>query len=88
VTHTRPRQQQPAGPHRPNTPRSTLAVQQHHVDREAHPERVNGPAPFQQETFVRRKVRASEQPPRALAARLGHKECPPVNLHVPHEGER
>jgi hypothetical protein len=87
VTHTRPRQQQSAGPHRPNTSRSALAVQQHHVDREAHPERVDGPALFQQETVVRRKVGASEESSRSLTARFRNQERPPLGLHAPHTGD-
>jgi hypothetical protein len=86
VTHTRSRQQQPPGSHRPNISRPAVAVQQYHVDREAHPERVDGSAPFQQEAFVGRKVGASEQSSRAFAGRLRDEERPPVDLHAPHKG--
>jgi hypothetical protein len=61
-----------------------VAVERHHVDRDAHAERVDRTAPPQQEPFPRAEVGAAEEAARPFAPRLGHRQPEPADPLDPH----
>jgi hypothetical protein len=66
--------------------RPAVAVKEHRVDREAHPERVDRPASLQEQTFVGRQPGGTEQAARPLAVILRH-EQDPLTYASPSHGE-
>ena len=71
VTDARPRQKETPGRHDANCPSHELLVQERDLDREGHPERVDGSRAYQQR-FVPCQDRASEEPARPLAGCRGY----------------
>jgi hypothetical protein len=45
---------------------AVIAIQEHGVDRESHPERMHRPGAFQKESFVRLQLRPPEEPARSF----------------------
>jgi hypothetical protein len=82
VAHARARQQDAARWHAAGLDRYVATVEKNHVDRESHAERMYRPASQEEQTFVRGKPVAPQEPSPSLATRLGHEQGQPFELCV------
>jgi hypothetical protein len=65
---------------------AVIAIQEHGVDGEPHPERMHRTGTFQQESFVRLEFRPTQESPRALPQRLRDPHAPWTEAHLLHDG--
>ena len=65
---------------------AVIAVQEHRVDREPHPERVNRTSVLQEESLARFESRSSEETPRTLPSRFRDPHHPGTEALLLHGG--
>jgi hypothetical protein len=74
LTHAPAGQEDPARGEGTNPNRAGARVEQDHVDRKPHPERVDGSTTLEQESFVGVKTGPSAEPAHALTPVLGDED--------------